>query len=185
MIALRDSAQVWVPTVPDIDTILSEAGFPTAQLNKFVASTERNQMLDEADYVLSNALSIDKVQSLIDTVRELAGRKFTVLLMDDAALTLTPIYLIDFLDIVRSLKSTTLAPKASVYPGTTEVSPKFHQGQDSIAIPVWVSVADDQYDVIMQDIAHKRVKNLETIPADVQVMLRFAAFGISRAYLTI
>jgi hypothetical protein len=124
------------------------------------------------------------VQRVIDQARQSAGRKYTVLLMDDAALTLTPDYLMEFLDIVRPLKSTTIAPKVSVYPGTTEVSPKFHQGQDSIPIPVWISINDVQYDNIMQDIADKRVKDLKDIPSDAQAMLRFASFGIPRAYLT-
>ncbi|MQP74745.1 zinc ribbon domain-containing protein [Stenotrophomonas sp. MYb238] len=134
--------------------------------------------------VIADGLSIERVQALIASARAQAGRKFSVLLMDDAALTLTPDYLIEFLDIVRSLKSIDLAPKASVYPGTTEVSPKFHQGQDSVAIPAWVCIEDPGYDDVMDGIAHTRVKGFQSTPVDVRVMLRFAAFGIPRAYLT-
>jgi hypothetical protein len=49
---------------------------------------------------------------------------------------------------------------------------------------VWISINDAEYDNIMQDIAIKRVKQLSTIHADTQAMLRFASFGIPRAYLT-
>lgn len=184
LIALKDSIEAWGSDIDNVGTVFFDAEIPSVQLSSFVTRIERNQPLDESNLVLSDSLSIERVQSIIDEACRRAGRKYSVLLMDDAALTLTPDYLIEFLDIVRSLKSTTIAPKASVYPGTTEVSPKFHQGQDSIPIPVWISINDAQYDNIMQDIAAKRVKGLDTIPADAQAMLRFASFGIPRAYLT-
>ncbi|MRR56446.1 MAG: zinc ribbon domain-containing protein [Deltaproteobacteria bacterium] len=184
LIAIGTSIVEWKHGFKSKQPVLFGSEFPLDQLSSFVTRIERNQPLDEANLALSDSLSIDKVQDIIDKARQMAGRKFTILLMDDAALTLTPDYLIEFLDIVRSLKSTTIAPKASVYPGTTEVSPKFHQGQDSIPIPVWISINDVHYDNIMQDIAGKRVNNLEKIPPDAQAMLRFASFGIPRAYLT-
>ena len=61
----------------------------------------RDRPLDDDMKVVADALSIDRVQALIASARVQAGRKFSVLLMDDAALTLTPDYLIEFLDIVR------------------------------------------------------------------------------------
>ncbi|HEY8036942.1 MAG TPA: hypothetical protein VIF37_15275 [Methylobacter sp.] len=185
LIALRDSIKKWKPKKNiNTDEIFTEHGFSLNQLISFVTKIERNQPLDDANLALSESLSIEGIQNIIDTACRYLQRKHTVLLMDDAALTLTPDYLIEFLDIVRSLKSSTIAPKASVYPGTTEVSPKFHQGQDSIPVPVWISIDDALYDSIMQEIAIKRVKRLSNIPADAQAMLRFASFGIPRAYLT-
>lgn len=184
IIALRESLREWGLESKKDGVDLFESEYSQEQLSVFVNKIERNQPLDDANLILSNNLSIEWVQRIIDAARLRAKRKFSVLLMDDAALTLTPDYLIEFLDIVRSLKSTTIAPKASVYPGTTEVSPKFHQGQDSIPIPVWISINDARYDTIMQDIACKRVNNLGAIPPEAQAMLRFASFGIPRAYLT-
>lgn len=145
---------------------------------------ERNLPLDEKNSEIAASLTIDAVQSLISNARRLLGRKYTILLMDDAALTLAPDFLMEFLDIVRSLKSIDLAPKASVYPGTTEVSYKFHEGQDSISIPVWLSVEDQNYNEVMDDIARARVPDFQSINASHIEMLRFAAFGIPRAYLT-
>ncbi|BBQ11876.1 hypothetical protein B9Y78_11030 [Stenotrophomonas maltophilia] len=180
ILAVVDSAQSWQPEVSvELPPPLTEVG-----LQSFVSRTERNLPLDDDMKVIADGLSIERVQALIASARAQAGRKFSVLLMDDAALTLTPDYLIEFLDIVRSLKSIDLAPKASVYPGTTEVSPKFHQGQDSVAIPAWVCIEDPGYDGVMDGIAHTRVKGFQSTPVDVRVMLRFAAFGIPRAYLT-
>lgn len=180
ILSLIDSAQSWQPEV----SVELPAPLTLHGLQSFVSRTERNLPPDEDMKVVAEALSIERVQALIASARVQAGRKYSVLLMDDAALTLTPEYLIEFLDIVRSLKSIDLAPKASVYPGTTEVSPKFHQGQDSVAIPVWVCIEDPGYDDVMDGIAHTRVKDFQSTPADVRVMLRFAAFGIPRAYLT-
>ncbi len=182
LLAVIDSWSEWDSELVVPETIVNE--FDLDALTSFVAKTERSQPLDDASLEVSNSLSIEKVQKTIDELCQIANRKFTVLFLDDAALTLTPDFLIEFLDIVRSFKSTTIAPKASVYPGTTEVSPKFHQGQDSISIPVWISIEDSKYDVLMQDIAIKRIKNLSEIPKDAQDILRFASFGIPRAYLT-
>lgn len=184
LIALKDSIDEWGSEAHDSIVDFFESEYPSKDLSSFVTRIERNQPLNEANLFLSDSLSIERVQHIIDEIRQLVGRKFSVLLMDDAALTLTPEYLIEFLDIVRSFKSTSIAPKVSVYPGTTEVSPKFHQGQDSIPIPVWISINDSHYDSIMQDIAGKRVKRIDTIPSDAQALLRFTSFGIPRAYLT-
>lgn len=184
LISTRESAQAWSLTMEVVDKILEEQGFSLATLNALAGRLERSQPLDDKLNAFSDSLSIDKTQLVIDSVRTLAGRKFSVVLLDDAAMTLTPDYLIEFLDVVRSLKSSTIAPKVSVYPGTTETSPRFHQGQDATPISAWLSVEDAEYETIMRDIASVRVKGLDDIPEDVQSLLRFAAFGIPRAYLT-
>lgn len=184
LISTKESAQAWSLASDVVDKVLNEQGYPPEKLNALAGRLERSQPLDDELNAFSDSLSIDKTQLVIDTLRAEAGRKFTVLLLDDAAMTLTPDYLIEFLDVVRSLKSATIAPKVSVYPGTTETSPRFHQGQDAIPISAWISVEDAEYDGIMRDIANVRVRGLEDIPDDVQALLRFAAFGIPRAYLT-
>lgn len=162
----------------------SKVGLPRASLETLVSALERNQPLSPEQAKLSREISVNRVQLLLDFACMLTGRKRTVLLLDDAALTLTPTYLIEFLDIVRALKSATIAPKASVYPGTTEYSPRFHVGQDSTAIFVWLSVEADEYQSDMDQIARCRFPDFEQIPQDVADLLRFAAFGIPRAYLT-
>lgn len=182
VLALIDSGKEWSPTV-NVAGVLPPPLTPSS-LQTFVTRIERNQPLDADNEEVANSLSIDLVQVSMSSVRKMVSRNSTVLLMDDAALTLTPEYLIEFLDIVRSLKAIDLAPKASVYPGTTEVSPKFHQGQDSIAIPLWVGVEDPSYNAIMDGIAQARVPKFAEVHPDIVEMIRFAAFGIPRAYLT-
>lgn len=184
LLSVRESGEAWTPVIVGADKALEAQGYPADKLLTLAARLERNQPLDEDLGAFSDSLSIDRTKLVIDQIRVEAGRKFSVLLLDDAAMTLTPDYLVEFLDIVRSLKSATIAPKVSVYPGTTEASPRFHQGQDSTPISAWISVEDVEYETIMRDIATVRVKGLETIPEDVKALLRFAAFGIPRAYLT-
>lgn len=163
---------------------MNNYGFEIDGLSKFVSRVERSQPLEDDEADIVEKITIEKVQEIIDDIRFQAERNFSIILMDDAALTLTPEYLLEFLDIVRSLKSTTIVPKASVYPGTTEKSPKFHEGQDSISIPVWISIDDSEYNSVMDSIAVKRVPNLEEMPDDAKKMFKLAAFGIPRAYLT-
>ncbi len=167
-----------------VSSLESKVGLSRASLETLVSALERNQPLSAEQATLSREISVSRVQLLLDLACSLTGRKRTVLLLDDAALTLTPTYLIEFLDIVRALKSATIAPKASVYPGTTEYSPRFHVGQDSTAVFVWLSVEADEYRSDMDQIARCRFPDFEQIPPDVVDLLRFAAFGIPRAYLT-
>jgi hypothetical protein len=184
LLSLHESCEAWQPKLESVSAALESHGYPVERLSGLTAKLERNQALDEEWAKFSDSLNIDKTKQVIAAMCQAAGRKFSVLLLDDAAMTLTPDYLLEFLDIVRSLKSAQVAPKVSVYPGTTEISPRFHQGQDTVAIPAWLSFEDSEYESIMKDIASIRVRNLEQIPDDVRSLLRFAAFGIPRAYLT-
>lgn len=184
LLSAKESCDEWSSPSIDAASILLRHDYPVEKLSSLAAKLERNQSIDTEYSTFSDSLSIDKTKNILDEIRVVSRRKFLVLLLDDAAMTLTPDYLIEFLDIMRSLKSTSIAPKASVYPGTTEVSPRFHQGQDSVAIPAWISVETAEYDQIMQEIANIRVKELGAIPEDTQAIFRFAAFGIPRAYLS-
>jgi hypothetical protein len=184
LLSAKESGDEWQTPGIDVTAVLAGHGYSVERLSILAAKLERNQSIDAEYSAFSDSLSIDKTKEILDEIRLLSGRKFMVLLLDDAAMTLAPEFLIEFLDIMRSLKSTSIAPKASVYPGTTEVSPRFHQGQDTVAIPAWISVETAEYEAIMQEIANVRVKGLEKIPDDTQAIFRFAAFGVPRAYLS-
>ncbi|WP_175970912.1 zinc ribbon domain-containing protein [Burkholderia sp. BCC0322] len=179
-----EAASNWKSVVSDIDGLFEKFGLDKATLQSMVSRLERGQPLSTAEANISEKLSVNDVKSLIDNVRVSTGRKYAVLLLDDAALTLTPDYLVDFLDIVRALKSANIAPKASVYPGTTEYSPRFHAGQDALPVPVWHPVDSDNYAQIMGAIAEKRVLNLGNISPDIVELFKYAAFGIPRAFLS-
>jgi hypothetical protein len=184
VMAAWEAAIAWKLDARIVDGLFISLDLAPDGLKTFVSKVERNQPLDADCQNLADSLSIERAQHVIDSLRSMADRKSSILLMDDAALTLTPDYLLEFLDIVRSMKSVSIAPKVSVYPGTTEVSPKFHQGQDAIPIPVWLCIEDPSYVAVMDSIAETRVPGYTAIPRDVRAMLRFAAFGIPRAYLT-
>ena len=162
----------------------NQFGFQSDSLEALIAALERNQPLTSEQAELSRAITLSRVQQLIDTASALAARKRTVLFLDDAALTLTPAYLIELLDIVRALKTSSIAPKASVYPGTTEYSPRFHSGQDSTAVFVWLSFEAQEYAADMDQIARCRFSDFDQVSPEAVELLRFAAFGIPRAYLT-
>lgn len=104
-------------------------------------------------------------------------------MLDDAALTLTPEYLPDFFDFFRALKAATIAPKASVYPGTTEYGPRFHVAHEAEEVAAWFSVESDDYSALMESIGIKRFYGYAAIPTEIRDLLKYAAFGVPRAYL--
>jgi hypothetical protein len=168
----------------EVDQFANSFDLPKTTLENLVTCLERNQPLTQVESEVARSISLARVQQIIDAACSVVGKHRTILLLDDAALTLTPPYLLEMLDIVRSLKSTTIAPKASVYPGTTEYSSRFHSGQDSTSTFVWLSVEAQDYEKDMDEIARVRIPNFTSIPEDLQTLFRFAAFGIPRAYLT-
>jgi len=158
--------------------------FPRERYQNLVSRLERSMQLSEEETEVFNSLSVEWVRGLIEENSRTVGRKRAVLLLDDAALTLTPEYLIELFEVIRTIKSAYLSPKASVYPGTTEYGPRFHPTQEADIIPVWLSVEDPEYFQVMDGIAARRYPEGKDIPADVSDYLKFAAFGIPRAYLS-
>ncbi|MFT5718776.1 MAG: ABC-type branched-subunit amino acid transport system ATPase component [Oleiphilaceae bacterium] len=152
-------------------------------LTNVINQLEKGVSLTEEEQREARKLSIPNVKNIIDNLRVLSGRKRSILLLDDAALTLTPEYMKEFFDIFRTLKSSSISPKASVYPGTTEYGARFHPTQEGEFIPVWLSVEEASYSATMEEIAKKRIPNLADIPEEVKEYLKFAAFGIPRAFL--
>ena len=158
-------------------------GFDQDALKQLVAKLERSQGLTANEETLVSDLSIDRVAQTITRIAESSGRKRTILLLDDAALTLTPEYLVEFFDIVRAVKTPYISPKASVYPGTTEYGPRFHATQEGDLVPLWLDVEDESYSAVMGAIAELRYDEFSKVPEDISEYLKFAAFGIPRAYL--
>lgn len=157
---------------------------PRNRYQDLVSRLERSMQLSEEETDVFNSLSVEWVRGLIEENSRVAGRKRAVLFFDDAALTLTPEYLVELFEIIRTIKSAYLSPKASVYPGTTEYGPRFHPTQEADIIPVWLSVEDPEYFQVMDGIAARRYPEGNSIPKEVSDYLKFAAFGIPRAYLS-
>lgn len=113
------------------------------------------------------------------------NRGRAVLLLDDAALSLSNQYLIAFFEIFRVLKVEGIAPKASVYPGSTQYGPTFHASHEVEEVHLWLSVEDSDYSEIMGDIATRRLtsEQAKLISPDVLELLKYTAFGIPRVFL--
>lgn len=150
----------------------------------FIEKAEKNSNLYELDFLIDE-ISIQKTINLIENLTEKLKRKRAILLLDDAALTLTPEYMVEFFDIFRSLKTLHISPKASVYPGTTHYGPRFHVGQDAEEVIAWLNVDDDSYNFFMNSIIEKRFLNLDFKNNEVLEVLKYAAFGIPRAFITL
>ena len=119
-------------------------------LQLFCEQIEKQQTRDWQNSLLEN-ISVDKVSNFIEKALDATKRKHAILLCDDAALVLTKDYMFEFFDIFRSLKSSKISPKASVYPNT-EFGPRFHVGQDAESISCWPSITDNEYEKLFEDI---------------------------------
>jgi len=153
------------------------------ELRSFIEKAERYKELPEFDKLIK-FLSIQKTIDIIENLTQKIGRKRAILILDDAALTLTPDYMIEFFDIFRSLKTLHISPKASVYPGTTQYGPRFHIGQDAENILAWLKVDDESYSTFMDQMLERRFVDIQ-IEKDIIELLKFASFGIPRAFITL
>ncbi|RCS73555.1 ORC-CDC6 family AAA ATPase [Vibrio casei] len=153
-------------------------------LKSLIGMLEKGVNLTDEELYVARELSLSGTKNILENMRVLSGRARSILLLDDAALTLTPDYMKEFFDIFRTLKSSKLSPKASVYPGTTEYGARFHPTQEGGVSSVWLSIEDSSYSETMDIIAQKRVSNFRDISPNIREYLKYAAFGIPRAYLS-
>jgi ABC-type branched-subunit amino acid transport system ATPase component len=166
----------------DVNALLE---FNETELRDLIGAYEKNQLLSIGLNDVASRLTIDRVKQLLLRCADALGRKRVVLLLDDAALTLTPEYLSHFFDIYRALKASRIAPKASVYPGTTEYGPNFHAGHEADTVFVWKRVTDQDYLPFMLDIGAKRFPDMASVPVDIRELLAYSAFGVPRAFMTL
>ena len=162
----------------------NQSEFEFKELEQLVVKLERGLPLIEKENSIVEKLSVKSVIAEIEKALTHFKRSRAVLLLDDAALTLTPDYLFEFFDLVRTLKTSKISPKASVYPGTTEYGPRFHVAQEAEMVSVWLSIAQENYSNLMGAIAERRFSQISEIPSEISELFKYAAFGIPRAYLT-
>ncbi|MBD8699017.1 zinc ribbon domain-containing protein [Sphingomonas sp. CFBP 13714] len=155
------------------------------QLDLLIARLERGQQPNQEEELTAESLRVEVVISYLRLAAAACGRRRTVLLLDDAALTLSRDLLIEFFDLVRVLKTHDISPKASVYPGTTEYGPRFHADHEGRRVAAWLPVDDPRYLNVMRNIAAVRFHDVGDVPAEVNTVLMYAAFGVPRAYLTL
>lgn len=159
--------------------------FTIENLYSIISKIEKGARFSKEEKEVSDYISISMTKNFLMKVKEFSGRKRVLVLMDDAALTLTPEYMKEFFEIFRTLKSQFITPKASVYPGTTEYGSRFHPTQEGVFKSVWLSIDNESYSETMEAIAVKRIANLEEISEPVRELLKYAAFGVPRAYLAL
>ncbi|HIF9139993.1 TPA: zinc ribbon domain-containing protein [Photobacterium damselae] len=170
--------------IENFDVSYNNSSLSKEKILKFVIDMERNSYNDSYDEIIST-INISLTQGLIHRAIDKTGRKRAILLLDDAALTLTRDYMVEFFDIFRSMKSVKISPKASVYPGTTQYGPRFHIGQDAERVSIWMDVQDKDYIPFMNTIIDKRFRDLIQIDDGVLYFLMYASFGIPRAYISL
>ncbi|KER04317.1 zinc ribbon domain-containing protein [Photorhabdus temperata] len=166
----------------DYGVFLENVDFTSKDLKNFIINIEKQKYSQEHTRIISG-LSLNDVKNLIEKAILKNDRKRAILFLDDAALTFTNDYMIEFFDIFRSLKTIKISPKASVYPGTTQYGPRFHVGQDAEKVPIWMSVEDSDYLQFMDTIVSTRFGNSLDIDQDMRELLMYAAFGIPRTYI--
>lgn len=153
------------------------------QIEKFIAQSEKNIQESWHSDIIRN-ITIQYVLDFITESMIYCKRKRAILLLDDAALTLTKEYMIEFFDIFRSLKTLTISPKASVYPGTTEYGPRFHLKQDGDPFNVWFDPEGPDYTEFINQLCEKRFIEI-SIDQNIKELLKYASFGNPRAFITL
>ncbi len=180
------SAFDWLADAGQDETILSKADplFRRADLMQLIARLERGTG-EEPYEELGHRLTVDHVLKAVQAVLDFSHRSRAVLLLDDAALSLADEYLVAFFEIFRQLKTELIAPKASVYPGSTQYGPTFHASHEAEEVHLWLSVEDAEYSQIMGDIATRRLlpEQIASINSDVLELLKYLSFGVPRTYL--
>lgn len=155
------------------------------KVRDIIGTLEQSRPFSETEDELASRLTVDRIKILLIRATEAIGRRRVVVFLDDAALTLTPEYLSHFFDVYRALKAARIAPKASVYPGTTEYGPNFHAAHEADSVFVWKSVTDGNYLAFMQDVGEKRFPDVKDLPTEIRALLAYAAFGVPRSYMSL
>lgn len=158
--------------------------FNREKLEEYISLTERGEGASSYDN-FGQFLTIDLAIKAVRVLAKEFSRTRSVLLLDDAALSLSDQYLEAFFQIFRLLKSHDISPKASVYPGSTQYGPTFHASHEVQEISLWLSIEDPEYSQIMGDIATRRftVDEFSQLNPEVLEIFKYISFGIPRVLL--
>ncbi|GGI72024.1 hypothetical protein GCM10007978_07430 [Shewanella hanedai] len=179
LLALRETCKTIGIDFPIFNSNDDSVNLDSLQL--FCEQIEKQQQKDWHQNIIES-VSVTLVNDIINEAILDSGRKHAILLCDDAALVLTKDYMVEFFDIFRSLNSSKISPKASVYPNT-EFGPRFHLGHDAEYVPCWPSILSDDYEDLFDGIYAKRfTKNLKE---DIKKCFIYASFGVPRAFLNL
>ena len=133
----------------------------------------------------STNLTIGTLHKWFDRILGLSHRSRMIILLDDAALSMTPEYLIEFFNLFQDLKSPSVSPKASVYPGTSQYGPRLHIRHDVQPINAWLSIEDKAYGETMDKLLAAWKTELSSFPDGVVDLFKYAAFGVPRVLMSL
>lgn len=185
-VSLYEAVSAYAKENPSLRVIVPDLlEFSDESVRDIIGRYEQGRSLDVEQEQIAAALTIDRMKTLLLRCAERFGRRRVVLFLDDAALTLTPEFLSHFFDIFRAMKAARIAPKASVYPGTTEYGPNFHASHEADTVIVWKRITDEDYLAFMLDIGRKRFPDMEEIQEETRALLAYAAFGVPRAFMAL
>ncbi len=155
-------------------------------ISEFISKAEKLKASQLSNDSLISGLTISKVIEVIEKLTKKLLKTRAILMLDDAALSLTPEYLVEFFDIFRSLKTKIISPKASVYPGTTQYGPRFHVGHDAEMVECWMSVENNTYSAFMDSLIDKRFYQFTTnVSSEILELFKYASFGVPRAFISL
>jgi hypothetical protein len=182
LLGLAESASVLGIDVSFLEQVDNKLN--TQKLTDLVSLLERNSGEDLYEE-FGQYITISHVIRASHDLCHKSGRRRVVLLLDDAALSLSDQFLIAFFEIFRLLKLEDISPKASVYPGSTQYGPSFHVSHEVEEVHLWLSVDDPDYSEIMGDIAARRIggNDLQEIKKEILELLKYVSFGVPRAFL--
>lgn len=157
-------------------------GIAESDLMHFVSQVE-GRGSGAAD--LYESLTVGTLHTWFDRILFFSNRSRIVVLLDDAALSMTPEYLVEFFNLFQDLKSSTVSPKASVYPGTSQYGPRLHLRHDVQPINAWLSIEDKAYNETMDQLLHAWESQLADFPDGVVDLFKYAAFGVPRVLMSL
>lgn len=130
-------------------------------------------------------LTVGALHNWFDRMLVVSKRSRLIILLDDAALSMTPEYLVEFFNLFQDLKSTSVSPKAAVYPGTSQYGPRLHIRHDVQPINAWLSIEDKAYDETMDQLLKAWKSQLAEFPDGVVDLFKYAAFGVPRVLMSL
>lgn len=143
--------------------------------------------IDTATKHLSDPVTNTQFAQFIVESLSICDRARVVFLFDDAAHAFSSDQQRDFFDFFRLIKSSTVSPKAAIYPGVTNFSSAFHVGHDAEEVNIWLDPSEPRYLNFMRSLVRRRLSDatanaLTNDDATFQ-LLALSAFGIPRNML--
>lgn len=159
----------------------------SVEVAKKITDSLQSGDITSATKYLEIPITISQFNSYIEESLYICDRIRVVFLFDDAAHAFSSDQQRDFFDFFRLIKSSTVSPKAAIYPGVTNFSSAFHVGHDAEEVDIWLDPADQRYLKFMRSLLDRRLSDATasalTVDEATFHLLALSAFGIPRNLL--